>query len=376
MQDGCRLSVVITSRNDDHGGDMLRRFRIFADALVQQADRHGLRGELLVVEWNPPEGPRLHEVLGLRRRSERFPVRFIEVPEAVHRTLPNSDVIPLYQMIAKNVGIRRARGRFVLATNPDLLFSDELVRTLASGDLDPRFMYRLDRTDVGAEIPEDVDVAAQLDWCRENVLRVHTRWGTVAPGAEEGLTLRGGLAWLGSAASGSGRHESDVRMGDLLALPLQVMRRAARVVAAALDRKPKVHTNGCGDFTLLSRQAWHELRGYPELPIWSMHLDSLLCYMAVAAGHEERSLRRPARMYHIEHGSSWVVMDLEQKLRTFARKPWLDTSLLGELWAAMYEQRRPVQYNAEGWGFAAEALPETVFDGDAPAPRVASATGR
>jgi hypothetical protein len=33
-------------------------------------------------------------------------------------------------MIAKNVGIRRARGRFVLATNVDILLDDALVRFL------------------------------------------------------------------------------------------------------------------------------------------------------------------------------------------------------------------------------------------------------
>ena len=33
----------------------------------------------------------------------------------------------------------------------------------------------------------------------------------------------------------------------------------------------------------MSRAQWLELRGYPELPLWSMHIDSLLCYMAVAS---------------------------------------------------------------------------------------------
>jgi len=36
-------------------------------------------------------------------------------------------------MIAKNVGIRRARGRFVLSTNIDILLSNELVDYIAAG---------------------------------------------------------------------------------------------------------------------------------------------------------------------------------------------------------------------------------------------------
>jgi hypothetical protein len=65
-------------------------------------------------------------------------VRFIQVPPEIHRKFRHADHLPLYQMIAKNVGIRRARGRFILVTNIDILFSDELVSFLAKGLLDRR----------------------------------------------------------------------------------------------------------------------------------------------------------------------------------------------------------------------------------------------
>ena len=135
---------------------MLRRFQIFAETLLEQANRHSLAGELIVVEWNPPAGPRLHEVLKLRVKSDCFAIRFIEVPPEVHRAIRNADVIPLFQMIGKNVGIRRARGEFVLATNPDLLFSDSVIAFMASDKLLPDVMYRIDRHDVPAEVPDNV----------------------------------------------------------------------------------------------------------------------------------------------------------------------------------------------------------------------------
>jgi len=37
-------------------------------------------------------------------------------------------------MIAKNVGIRRTRGEFVLATNIDVLFDEGLIAYIASDD--------------------------------------------------------------------------------------------------------------------------------------------------------------------------------------------------------------------------------------------------
>ena len=61
-------------------------------------------------------------------------------------------------MIAKNVGIRRARGQFILATNIDILFSDELAEYLATRRLEHGRMYRIDRHDAMSDVPVDVPV--------------------------------------------------------------------------------------------------------------------------------------------------------------------------------------------------------------------------
>jgi hypothetical protein len=34
------LSVVVTARNDDHGGNLLGRMQVFVDAWINQAKRH------------------------------------------------------------------------------------------------------------------------------------------------------------------------------------------------------------------------------------------------------------------------------------------------------------------------------------------------
>src|ERR1017187_4576924 len=108
------LSVVVTARNDDHGGNLLRRMQVFVDAWINQAKRHRLPSELILVEWNPP-ADRERLVTALRWPTEMGPcqVRIIEVPAEVHSQYRYATVLPLYQMIAKNVGIRRARGQFI-----------------------------------------------------------------------------------------------------------------------------------------------------------------------------------------------------------------------------------------------------------------------
>lgn len=168
------LSVVATARNDDHGGSPLYRMQLFVDGLIAQCDRHKLPAELVLVEWNPPQDrPRLAEVLRWPESEGWCRVRIVEVPHELHATLEHSDRLPLYQMIAKNVGIRRARGEFVLATNIDILFSDPLMEQLAARALDPLRVYRVDRVDVPAEIDPAWPIEHQLEFCRARAIRVN-----------------------------------------------------------------------------------------------------------------------------------------------------------------------------------------------------------
>jgi hypothetical protein len=81
-------------------------------------------------------------------------------------------------MIAKNVGIRRARGEYVLATNIDIIFSDGFFRFLKSDQLKPGRMYRTDRWDVDSDVPPDASIDEQLAYCQTHLLRVNRRDGT------------------------------------------------------------------------------------------------------------------------------------------------------------------------------------------------------
>jgi len=173
------LSVVVTARNDDHGGNLLGRVQIFVNGWIAQARRYNLPSELIIVEWNPPvDRPRLQEVLRWPEEFGPCDVRFIEVPPELHRRYKHAEALPLYQMIAKNAGILRARGRFILATNIDILFSNELMAFLAEQHLDAGRMYRIDRHDAMSDVPLEASVEDQLAYCRTHLLRVNAREGT------------------------------------------------------------------------------------------------------------------------------------------------------------------------------------------------------
>ena len=342
------LSVVVTSRNDDFGGGMLRRLQLFLENFLVLGSRHGLDAELILVEWNPPPGPRLHEVLRPRSPGHRFPVRFIEVPARIHARYPGHEALPLFQMIAKNVGIRRARGEYILATNQDVLLNDALFAFLASRSLQRRTLYRIDRFDCHGDVPIEASVDEQLSWCEKHGIRINTRHGT--------FPLRN----FGSRPL-SQRWPRGATAAEQLLTP-----RRARRLGAALWKKARsiftgiaeMHTNGCGDFTLCHRDHWHAVRGYVELPSYSLYLDSLFCYMLAAIKLREKFLSLPMRCYHREHRDSILNQNPQEKLQRFAATPWLDHRLLEELRWEMNRRRDSLRWNRPHWGLGDELLLE------------------
>ncbi len=172
------LSVVVTSRNDGHGGNPLGRLQAFINTFDAQCRRCGLDAELIIVEWNPPpDRPRLHQLVQ-RPAGPAVPLRFIEVAPPLHERLPRASVLPLFQMIGKNAGIRRARGRFVLATNIDIIFSNELVEFFAARRLETGVIYRVDRHDIESDYPIEAALDDQMAYCRSHHLRLHRSSGT------------------------------------------------------------------------------------------------------------------------------------------------------------------------------------------------------
>ncbi len=401
--------------------------QLFLNALAAQCERHSLRAELILVEWNPPlDRPRLREVLTFPP-NEILPVRIIDVPAEIHGTLDHADRLPLFQMIAKNVGIRRARGRFVLATNVDVLFSDDLAAALAAERLSENHVYRCDRCDVTSDIPLDAPIERQLQLCSERVIRINrfdatvdlrtgavyriypkkvsprvpvdlvlvfrafehavrklAAWGRGFAGL---VTSSGGLlAW--SRVTAAGRRARRLRPGALLESTRArlVRRRRARakssahsvsIIGAVSERwnraiaayrsardweraRIMLHTNASGDFTLMSQKGWEAVRGYPELELFSMHLDSLLLYEAHYSGLQERRLA--GRLYHLEHASGFrpdspAVRELNARLEV-AAIPQISIEQFQDWVRTMFRRQAPIVFNGSDWGFETEVLAE------------------
>jgi hypothetical protein len=133
------------------------------------------------------------------------------------------------------------------------------------------------------------------------------------------------------------------------------------------QRPIEVHQNASGDFQLLAREQWFDLRGFAEFAMYSMNIDGLFESVAQAAGIEEKVLEMPLCIYHLEHekGSGWTPEGdalLKQRMAD-SGITWLDMRAV-HIWSAyMRWLRRPMIFNGSDWGFGDVQLPETVANG-------------
>lgn len=233
------LSIVAVSRNDDHGAGLLQRMQHFIDCLSEQVNQIRIPVELILVEWNPPsDRPSLRESLSWPTPTEFFSVRIITVPPEVHKKFQHAEKLALFQMIGKNVGIRRVRGRFILATNIDIICSEELIRHIAEQKLKSGVFYRVDRIDVDSHLPEGKSIEEKLEYCRTHVIRVNSRYYLASVSNLKALIVD--IA------------HNPVLLGYYFKNLFYKM------------KTPRLHYNACGDFILMAREDWEMLGGYPE----------------------------------------------------------------------------------------------------------------
>lgn len=318
------ISFVATSRNDNHGGDMSKRMHIFVRGLIHQCNTFKLPCELVMVDWNSPDSKELlSDVLPKTSPGDYLRIRYIVVPPEIHATYRFSEHLGLYQMIAKNVGIRRAEGEFILATNVDLLFSNELFEILAKRDLKEGFFYRANRADVPNTLDEHARVDAQLEYCRNHV--------TKRLGKDPKLLVKNPAiqhSWRAKILALRHSKEEQKR---------QLREGAISALIHNLD------FDACGDFTMMSKADWLKTEGYAELEMYSLHIDSMLLFSAAACGIEQKIFPVEACTYHMAHDGGWEFADPIEKLHFYSKKPSLE-------WWAVWDAGRKIVVEQSNFG--------------------------
>ena len=179
------LSIVVTGRNDGYGGDFnaryVRALHFNHDRLVE----HDISHELVFVEWNPvPDEPLLAELLAAEFPGPARPVNVSYVVDRrYHDALTLNPHLKFLDYVAKNVGIRRARGSFILVTNLDVLLGRHVIEVIASRQLEQRTVYRAARVDIKLGVDP-----GHIDWTFVEDERNYARRPVLKPPLYQGAT--------------------------------------------------------------------------------------------------------------------------------------------------------------------------------------------
>ena len=272
------LSVVIVGRNDDYGVNFLDRINTFIRSLDYQIRNYPDLMELIVVEWNPlADRAPLKDVL---IDTKNLFVRVITVPPEVHATINHPS--PVLEFYGKNAGIRRARGEFVLTTNPDILFTNELIEGISKRKLHRSYFYRTDRHDFISDGIDQVPVEDYIQFAVNNTFESHIT------GSTDYLTIP---------------VTQPINLHDL---------------PKSHGPKEALHTNGCGDFILASREAFFSVRGLFESTTVLGHMDSYSVARLGLGGFTQQVVVAPDTIFHQHHNrkplsDEWLLTKVQER---------------------------------------------------------------
>jgi hypothetical protein len=240
------LSIVVTARHDNYGGDVAERILKPLQFNAQRLEEQGVSYEVVLVEWDPVPGrPYLADVVAERLpEPARRAVRRLVVAPEYQRALTQNPHAGYMEYLAKNVGIRRAAAPLVLVSNIDILLGRRVVEALAGGRFDAATVYRAPRYDIKLGVDQS------------------------------------GLGWDALEDPANVVHESVLR--------------------------PPLYSHGSGDFLLADRDTFHRLRGFNEVyRVARAGIDQNFLAKAHGAGCRIQPLAGP--VYHINHVGSFRI---------------------------------------------------------------------
>lgn len=341
------LSIVVVARNDNYGGDFNTRLRNFLHWLTALIEKNHLPAELIIVDYNPVmENESLSKMFDWPKNRKHLTIRLLHVPNEIHKQLINPAVrktVPLFEFIAKNMAVRRANGEYILCTNADILFHPLIVGFIAEKKLEENSYYRADRFDYRKIDFYDFDKPyATLLQIQQKVFR---------------LMLKGYAYEIKEGADFS--EEFYVRLQNSWHLFLDLHPGITQRWEMHVNQDGyamNYHTHCSGDFMLMHRDNWFNLRSYPEDTYVSTHCDALFTVMADVSGLQEKILPWP--IYHQDHerryNTDFDKMKEDKDLNAMFKR-FLNESIL------MESLQKPKITNPPNWGCADENFAETLL---------------
>ena len=378
-KDNYYISFVLATRNDDHGSNMQEKNRFFVERWSYLAEKYNLSAELIIVEWNPNQSrKKLSEVIEIPKLNKNLSIRIIEVEKKYHEKFTSSKKLDFFQMQAKNVGVRRAKGEFIVCTNIDVIFSENLFQFLSEKKLKSNTVYRTDRYDLNFYLYEDTKIEEKKLMQYLTLINKQDYTINVITGEKYYINrplylmiydIIKFLIWVfpkklikNIPNLFKGRFSLRYFISErykLITKFIIILNDYFLHIFSNLFTK-KIHTNACGDFTLMHKDIWYKCSAYYEYDGYSFHIDSILLYKALYKNYNFINLKE--KIFHINHtsGSGFQFQNNELFERLDRNEiPYIDS--LKYLKFKSLLKKKSTSLNNDNWGIKGENLKKNIY---------------
>jgi hypothetical protein len=244
-----KISAVIISRNDNYGGHLNERAIYAINSAINTYD------EVFYIDWNSETHSLLYDIKdNLQLKGN---LKHIVITPEVASILTNNDpqAQKCCEVLARNIGIRRATGDYIVSTNIDIIHPKrEDIETIINSS-DNNTMYTLSRRDVTWDI----------------IKKFH---------------------------GGEIKFDEWDKLRDYIYINSE-----ERVIEEKTSTSDDYSIiNCCGDFQLAPKHIWNDIKGFEEDLIYPLYADTNAQKKSVKHGFNLKAIFNPP-MFHISHGS-------------------------------------------------------------------------
>jgi hypothetical protein len=245
-----KISAVIISRNDNYGGHLNERATYAINSAINTYD------EVFYIDWNSPNSHSLLWDIKNNLQLKGNLKHFVIPPEAASQlTGYDSQAQLCCEVLARNIGIRRATGDYIVSTNIDIIHPKREDIEDIINESDGNTMITLSRREITWEIINKFH-GGEINFQDWNKLRDYIYINSEKRVVAEKTVI-----------------------GDDFSL-----------------------INCCGDFQLAPKHIWDSIRGFEEELIYPLYADTNVQKKSVKHGYGLKAIYNPP-MFHINHGS-------------------------------------------------------------------------
>lgn len=335
------LSIVIAGRNDNYGGDFRQRLQNCVNWTFLQLTKEKISSEIIFVNYNPLPEPAIEKFISWPSSNELVTVKILTVSSETHNEFVKYQGVknvPVLEYVAKNTGIRRAKGEFVLSMNPDILMDERLFQNFKNFRED--CYYRCNRFDYS----DDLEINAETVLFHKLKNRITQIWFKGNYVKVDGINIFSYyFHWFMKTINNFWKGNTE---------KIQFVLNPFRINVYTHNVEFWYHCNAAGDFMLTARKNWHRLNGYRENAYISLHTDSLFVIQAATAGISEKTFRYP--VFHKQHERRYDAL----KENDEQRKIYLDYQHIAK---NMVKRKKTEIFNNDDWGLKNAPIMETLL---------------